>query len=128
MDLNTVLKKLKNLAYNSKQEFVDDLMLIWSNCLTYNADPAHFIRAHAIAMQKKTIKLIPTIPDIRIRNRAEVEKEEEVENGKQDEEEDSLGGKSMKREEKDRDKMKSRQKQKQRHRIHRHLQEPLFGQ
>ena len=97
MDLNTVLKKLKNLAYNSKQEFVDDLMLIWSNCLTYNADPAHFIRAHAIAMQKKTIKLIPTIPDIRIRNRAEVEKEEEVENGKRDEEEDSLGGKSMKK-------------------------------
>lgn len=97
MDLNTVLKKLKNLAYNSKQEFVDDLMLIWSNCLTYNADPTHFIRAHAIAMQKKTIKLIPTIPDIRIRNRAEVEKEEEVENGKRDEEEDSLGGKSMKK-------------------------------
>ena len=100
MDLKHRVEEIENLAYNSKQEFVDDLMLIWSNCLTYNADPAHFIRAHAIAMQKKTIKLIPTIPDIRIRNRAEVEKEEEVENGKQDEEEDSLGGKSMKREEK----------------------------
>ncbi|CAX40469.1 subunit of the histone acetyltransferase SAGA complex, putative [Candida dubliniensis CD36] len=97
MDLNTVLKKLKNLAYNSKQEFVDDLMLIWSNCLTYNADPSHFIRAHAVAMQKKTIKLIPTIPDIKIRSRAEVEKEEEVENGKRDDEEDTLGGKSMKK-------------------------------
>ncbi|KAI5963986.1 SPT7 [Candida margitis] len=79
MDLNTVMKKLKNLAYNSKQEFVDDLMLIWSNCLTYNADPKHFIRAHAIAMQKKALKLIPTIPDITIKNKADVEKEEEVE-------------------------------------------------
>ena len=79
MDLNTVMKKLKNLLYNSKKEFVDDLMLIWSNCLTYNADPKHFIRAHAIAMQKKTQKLAPTIPDITIKTRAELEKEEEAE-------------------------------------------------
>ncbi|KAK6877752.1 Transcriptional activator spt7 [Candida tropicalis] len=95
MDLNTVLKKLKNLAYNSKQEFVDDLMLIWSNCLTYNADPKHFIRAHAIAMQKKTAKLVPSIPNITIRSRADVEKEEEVENDKKEEE--LSGGKSMKK-------------------------------
>ncbi|RCK65967.1 Transcriptional activator SPT7 [Candida viswanathii] len=95
MDLNTVMKKLKNLAYNSKQEFVDDLMLIWSNCLTYNADPKHFIRAHAVAMQKKTAKLVPIIPDITVRSRAEVEKEEEVENDKKGDE--LSGGKSMKK-------------------------------
>lgn len=97
MDLNTVMKKLKNLAYNSKHEFVDDLMLIWSNCLTYNADPKHFIRAHAIAMQKKTLKLVPSIPDITIKSKADLEKEEEAdmkkrlkESGKEedDEEED----------------------------------------
>lgn len=80
MDLNTVMKKLKNLAYNSKQEFVDDLMLIWNNCLTYNADPKHYLRAHAIAMQKRTQKHIPTIPDITIRNRSEVEKEDDLDN------------------------------------------------
>ncbi|KAL6449704.1 spt7 Transcriptional activator spt7 [Candida maltosa Xu316] len=97
MDLNTVMKKLKNLAYNSKQEFVDDLMLIWSNCLTYNADPKHFIRAHAIAMQKKTAKLTPTIPDITIKSRAEVEKEEEVENEKKEDDDELSGGKSMKK-------------------------------
>lgn len=79
MDLNTVMKKLKNLQYNSKQEFVDDLMLIWSNCLTYNADPRHYLRPHAIAMQKRNLKLIPSIPDIVIRSRAEIEKEEELE-------------------------------------------------
>ncbi|KAM9923509.1 hypothetical protein OXX59_005136 [Metschnikowia pulcherrima] len=80
MDLNTVLKKLKSLAYNSKAEFVDDLMLIWNNCLLYNADPKHFLRAHALAMQKRTQKLAPSIPDITIKNRADLEKDDEVEN------------------------------------------------
>ncbi|CAG90280.2 DEHA2G06248p [Debaryomyces hansenii CBS767] len=80
MDLNTVMKKLKGLQYNSKEEFVNDLMLIWNNCLTYNVDPKHFLRAHAIAMQRRTQKLIPSIPNITIRSRADVEKEEELEN------------------------------------------------
>ncbi|CCK72313.1 SAGA histone acetyltransferase complex subunit SPT7 KNAG_0J02330 [Huiozyma naganishii CBS 8797] len=75
MDLNTVLKKLKTFQYESKQEFVDDIMLIWKNCLTYNSDPSHFLRAHAIAMQKKSLQLIPMIPNITIRSRADVEKE-----------------------------------------------------
>ncbi|CUM63511.1 uncharacterized protein PRCAT00001087001 [Priceomyces carsonii] len=98
MDLNTVMKKLRGLSYNSKKEFVDDLMLIWSNCLTYNADPKHFLRAHAIAMQKKTIKLIPKIPDVTIKNRTELEKEEE--NGELESRNDSpdpVSGKSYKK-------------------------------
>lgn len=83
MDLNTVLKKLKSFQYNSKQEFVDDVMLIWKNCLTYNSDPSHFLRGHAIAMQKKSLQLIPLIPNITIRNRADVERElEEMEKDK----------------------------------------------
>ncbi|ANB15060.1 SAGA histone acetyltransferase complex subunit SPT7 [Sugiyamaella lignohabitans] len=76
MDLNTIMKKLKTFQYKSKDEFVDDLMLIWSNCFTYNTDPKHFLRAHALAMQKKTFTLIPLIPDIVVRDRAEVEAEE----------------------------------------------------
>lgn len=76
MDLNTVMKKLKSLSYHSKQQFVDDLMLIWSNCLTFNADPKHFLRAHAIAMQKKSLKLIPSIPNITVISRDELDKEE----------------------------------------------------
>ncbi|QLQ79775.1 hypothetical protein HG537_0C04240 [Torulaspora globosa] len=75
MDLNTVLKKLKTFQYDSKQAFVDDITLIWRNCLTYNSDPSHFLRGHAIAMQKKSLQLLPLIPDIVIRNRADVEKE-----------------------------------------------------
>ena len=76
MDLGTMTKRLKTLAYRSKKEFVDEINLIWSNCLRYNADPTHFLRKHAIAMKKETDKLVPLIPDIVIRSRAEVEAEE----------------------------------------------------
>lgn len=37
MDLQTMLKKVKQKSYKSKREFKDDLDLIWSNCFTYNA-------------------------------------------------------------------------------------------
>lgn len=69
-------KKLKSLAYRSKQDFVDDLNLIWANCLKYNTNPEHFLRKHALWMRKETEKLVPLIPDIVIRDRAEVEAEE----------------------------------------------------
>ena len=76
MDLGTMTKKLKQLAYKSKKEFVDELNLIWANCLKYNASPEHFLRKHALYMRKETEKLVPLIPDIVIRDRAEVEAEE----------------------------------------------------
>ncbi|KAL8833403.1 MAG: hypothetical protein Q9170_004284 [Blastenia crenularia] len=76
MDLGTMTKKLKAIQYKSKQEFVTDLNLIWSNCLTYNANPEHFLRRHALFMRKETEKLVPLIPAITIRDRADVEAEE----------------------------------------------------
>jgi transcriptional activator SPT7 len=76
MDIGTMMKKLKQLQYKSKKDFVDDLMLIWSNCLKYNADPSHFLRKKALHMKKETEKLVPLIPDITVRDRAEVEAEE----------------------------------------------------
>ncbi|KAA8622513.1 Transcriptional activator spt7 [Pyrenophora tritici-repentis] len=76
MDIGTMMKKLKQLQYKSKKEFVDDLMLIWANCLKYNADPSHFLRKKALHMKKETEKLVPLIPDITVRDRAEVEAEE----------------------------------------------------
>lgn len=69
-------KKLKALQYKSKQEFVDDLNLIWANCFKYNTNPEHFLRKHALYMRKETEKLVPLIPEIVIRDRAEVEAEE----------------------------------------------------
>lgn len=76
MDLGTMTKKLKGLQYRSKQDFVNDLTLIWANCLKYNTNIEHPLRKHAIYMRKETEKLVPLIPDIVIRDRAEVEAEE----------------------------------------------------
>lgn len=75
MDLNTVMRKLRTFQYNSKKEFVEDLNLIWQNCLTYNADPKHYLRVDAHAMQKKSNALAQLIPDIVVRDRADVERE-----------------------------------------------------
>lgn len=76
MDLGTVMKKLRGYIYKSKKEFVDDLDLIWENCLKYNSEPSHYLRKHAIAMRDAAKKLVQLVPDIVIRDRAEVEAEE----------------------------------------------------
>lgn len=76
MDIGTMLKKLKQLAYKSKKEFVDDLNLIWTNALKYNQDPGHLVRKKALYMRKETDKLSPLIPEVVVRDRAEVEAEE----------------------------------------------------
>jgi len=76
MDIGTMLKKLKSLAYQSKKDFCDDLDLIWNNCFRYNANPENFLRKKAEHMKKETAKLVPLIPDITIRSRAAVEAEE----------------------------------------------------
>lgn len=76
MDIGTMQKKLKAFQYKSRKEFVDDLHLIWSNCLRYNSDPNHPLRKKALIMQKQTDKLVVLIPDVVVRDRAEVEAEE----------------------------------------------------
>lgn len=76
MDLGTMTKKLKSLNFKSKTEFVTDLNLIWDNCLKYNQDMNHPLRRMANGMRKEAEKLIPLIPDLVIRSRAEVEAEE----------------------------------------------------
>jgi transcriptional activator SPT7 len=89
MDLGTMTKKLKTLTYKSKAEFVADLDLIWSNCLKYNADIQHPLRRNANSMRKEAEKLVPLIPDLVIRPRAEVEAEERrKQNGGEDESDD----------------------------------------
>ena len=76
MDLSTMTKKLKQLQYKSKQEFANDLNLIWDNCARYNNNLDHFIRKHGEAMRRASNQLVPLIPDIVIRDRAELEAEE----------------------------------------------------
>ncbi|KAG5928775.1 hypothetical protein E4U42_008030 [Claviceps africana] len=76
MDLGTMTKKLKVLTYKSKTDFVTDLNLIWDNCLKYNQDMNSPLRRMANGMRKEAEKLIPLIPDLTVRSRAEVEAEE----------------------------------------------------
>lgn len=76
MDIGTMIKKLKQLQYKSKKEFCDDLGLIWSNCMRYNAEPNHGLRKKAEHMKRETARLTQLIPDISIRDRADVEAEE----------------------------------------------------
>ncbi|KID92424.1 transcriptional activator spt7 [Metarhizium guizhouense ARSEF 977] len=76
MDLGSMTKKLKSLTYKSKTDFVADLDLIWDNCLKYNQDMNSQIRRMANGMRKEAEKLIPLIPDLVVRSRAEVEAEE----------------------------------------------------
>lgn len=76
MDISQMLKRLKTYHYVSKKQFVEDLNLIWNNCLRYNSDPAHPLRKKALYMQKQTESLVFLIPDIVIRNRRSVEAEE----------------------------------------------------
>ncbi|RUS22446.1 LOW QUALITY PROTEIN: hypothetical protein BC937DRAFT_89120 [Endogone sp. FLAS-F59071] len=79
MDLGTVTKKLRSFQYKSKKEFEADLYLIYENCLTYNTNPLSEYRKHAYAMKRKTAALLLQVPEIVIRDRAELEAEEEAE-------------------------------------------------
>ncbi|KAK7691944.1 hypothetical protein QCA50_005349 [Cerrena zonata] len=63
MDLQTMLKKVKQKSYKSKREFKDDLDLIWSNCFTYNAADNHPLRQCATRLKAKADKLLEYITD-----------------------------------------------------------------
>ncbi|CAG8635112.1 2596_t:CDS:10, partial [Racocetra persica] len=71
MDLGTIAKKLKNRAYNSKEEFANDLYLIYTNCITYNTHPENIFRKYAIAMKEKMDELLEAVPDVKIQTLAE---------------------------------------------------------
>ncbi|KAH9485856.1 Transcriptional activator spt7 [Psilocybe cubensis] len=63
MDFQTMLKKVKQKQYKSKREFQDDLDLIWSNCLTYNATENHPLRPCVKRLKAKAEKLLKHITD-----------------------------------------------------------------
>ncbi|KAG5735985.1 Programmed cell death protein 6 [Termitomyces sp. T112] len=63
MDFSTMLKKVKARQYKSKREFKDDLDLIWSNCLTYNAAENHPLRPCVKRLKLKADRLLKYITD-----------------------------------------------------------------
>jgi transcriptional activator SPT7 len=63
MDLQSMLKKVKQKAYKSKRDFRDDLELIWSNCYKYNAAEDHPLRGCVDRLRAKAEKLLRYITD-----------------------------------------------------------------
>jgi transcriptional activator SPT7 len=63
MDLQTMMKRVKQKQYKSKREFKDDLDLIWSNCRTYNAAENHPLRECVRRLEIKAEKLLANITD-----------------------------------------------------------------
>ena len=57
MDLGTVKAKLINENYNSYQDVIDDLNLIWANCKLYNLQGSD-IYLTAVHMEKTCKKLL----------------------------------------------------------------------
>ncbi|EEB95012.1 hypothetical protein MPER_06084, partial [Moniliophthora perniciosa FA553] len=49
--------------YKSKKEFKDDLDLIWSNCLTYNAKTSHPLLKCALRLKAKANRPLQNITD-----------------------------------------------------------------
>ena len=64
MDLGTIGKKLKAQEYNNKQQFVDDLNLIYNNCFTYNTAEDSIYRQHIQMLRDKWTYLLKSVPDI----------------------------------------------------------------
>jgi hypothetical protein len=61
MDIGTILDKLKMGSYASPAQWEQDLMLVWSNAMTYNPRGSVFWLI-AAKLQKKSQKLVKFIP------------------------------------------------------------------
>lgn len=62
MSFYQIQEKLDNYEYRNPDEFVDDLMLIWKNAKSYNADENHIVHRTAVAMAKKSQILVSLLP------------------------------------------------------------------
>ena len=59
-------KKMRTLQYNSKQEFAEDIQLIFDNCYTYNSAENSPFRKHALLLKEKADLLLRGVPDITV--------------------------------------------------------------
>lgn len=60
MDINSIKRKFKTLKYSSVKEVIDDINLIWSNCMKYNMEGSEIYKM-AFYMEKLSNKLIEKI-------------------------------------------------------------------
>ena len=59
MDLDTMSKKINSHKYHSRQEFVDDMKLIYTNSLTFNGENSDFTLKAKVLLETVEEELIP---------------------------------------------------------------------
>lgn len=59
MDLETMSKKINSHKYHSRQEFVDDMKLIFTNSLTFNGENSDFTLKAKVLLETVEEELIP---------------------------------------------------------------------
>lgn len=62
MDLGTVNRKLETGQYRTAREWYNDLMLIWTNSMTYNKKKPNLLHSAAEHMKHKCEKMFKRIP------------------------------------------------------------------
>lgn len=60
MDLGTIKKRLSNNFYESPQQFLDDVSLIYDNCILYNGEES-FIGKIAVGFKNQIKTIIETL-------------------------------------------------------------------
>lgn len=69
-------KKLKSLEYLNKQQFLDDLNLIYENCYLYNAEVDSPFRKNVNYLRDRWITLLTAVPEISVQPREKEEKDD----------------------------------------------------
>ncbi|KAI9187919.1 Transcriptional activator spt7 [Blastocladiella emersonii ATCC 22665] len=64
MDFGSMRHKLNTYQYRSKHEFVADLELIYTNCMTFNSHPDSIYRKYGEFLKAKIDLIAPRIPDL----------------------------------------------------------------
>ncbi|KAJ3350756.1 Transcriptional activator spt7 [Allomyces javanicus] len=67
MDFTRMRNKMLQFEYKSKNDFLKDLDLIYTNCMTYNSHPESVYRTFGTLLKEQTEVLAMTIPDVVVR-------------------------------------------------------------
>jgi hypothetical protein len=68
MDLGTIKKNIVDRKYKTLQEANDDVRLVWSNCMTYNADGSDFFNLAQNLNKKWNDKYKKLLDDLRVKD------------------------------------------------------------
>lgn len=66
MDLGTIKKKIIDRKYRSIQNAAEDVRLVWTNCMTYNADGSDFFNLAKTLSKKWEEKYSKVLSDLQL--------------------------------------------------------------